>query len=125
MDFKLPNELTINDLVEFDLYTKQSDTMVETLVDLKNLEASEDLKNFVLRQGKWRGYQYGSVGNCQIGYGTKQKVNDIGLLESEAFNYWIEDFKVKERKLKGIIGNIAQHSMMPCKFILTQVVYTV
>lgn len=110
MDFKLPNELTINDLVEFDLYTKQSDTMVETLVDLKNLEASEDLKNFVLRQGKWRGYQYGSVGNYQIGYGTKQKVNDIGLLESEAFNYWIEDFKVKERKLKGIIGNIAQLS---------------
>ena len=95
MDFKLSNELTINDLVEFDLYTKKSDTMVDTLVDLKNLEASEDLKNFVLRQGKWRGYQYGSVGNYQIGYGTKQKVNDIGLLESEAFNYWIEDFKVK------------------------------
>ena len=35
MDFKLPNELTINDLVEFDLYTKQSDTMVETPVDSK------------------------------------------------------------------------------------------
>ena len=58
--------------------------------------------------------KHGSVGNYQIGYGTKQKVNDIGLLESEAFNYWIEDFKVKERKLKGIIGNIAltKHSMM-------------
>ena len=71
--------------------------------------------------------QHGSVGNyLKIGYGTKQKVNDIGLLESEAFNYWIEDFKVKERKLKGIIGNIAsiKHSMMPVSYILTQVVYT-
>ena len=108
MEFKLSSVLTKDDLIEFDLYTKQDETMVETPIVLRNLEASDKLKNFVLRQGEWQGYQYGTIGNEYIGYGTKQKLNDIGMLESDAFNYWIEDFKTKETKLKSILGNVTQ-----------------
>lgn len=106
MEFKLSSTITEADLVEFDLYTKKSTTMVETLIDLKNLEASDGLINFILRQREWRGYQYND-GNV-IGYGTTQKTKDIGLIESEAFSFWIEDFKTTERRFKGIIGNISQ-----------------
>ncbi len=105
MEVKLSPILKEEDLVEFDLFTKKS-TMVDTLVDLKNLEASANLINFVIRKQEWRGYQYNR--GLQIGYGTKQKVDDIGLIESEAFNFWIDGFKATERRFKGILGNVSQ-----------------
>ena len=84
MEFKLSSTLTENDLIEFDLYKKKSETMVDTLKDLKDLEASDALINFIIREQEWRGYQYGS--GLLIGYGTTELLNDIGLTESEAFS---------------------------------------
>lgn len=106
MEFKLSSTLTENDLIEFDLYKKKSETMVDTLKDLKDLEASDALINFIIREQEWRGYQYDD--GLKIGYGTSQKLNDIGLKEAEAFSFWIENFKSVERKFKGILGNISQ-----------------
>lgn len=106
MEFKLSSILTEQDLIEFDLYTKKSESMVDDLKDLKNLEASSQLINFLIREQEWQGYQYGS--GLVIGYGTSEKINDIGLTESEAFSFWIDKFKFTERKFKGILGNISQ-----------------
>jgi hypothetical protein len=80
--------------------------MVDTLINIKDLEASDSLINFVLREIEWKGYQFNN--GKSIGYGTTKKLNDIGLTEVQAFSDWIEDFKVKERKFKVILGDVSQ-----------------
>ena len=82
MEIKLSSILTDNDLIEFDLYTKKSASKVDDLKLLKNLEASSELINFIIREQEWRGYQYGS--GLTIGYGTTELLNDIGLTGSSA-----------------------------------------
>ena len=106
MEIKLSSILTDNDLIEFDLYTKKSTTMVDDPKLLKNLEASSSLINFIIREQEWRGYQYGT--GLLIGYGTTELVNDIGITEAEAFSFWIDRFKSTERKFKSLLGNISE-----------------
>ncbi len=55
MQIKLPNTLTENDLIEFDLFTKMDKTVADTLVILQNLEASSALINFILREERGGG----------------------------------------------------------------------
>jgi len=108
MELKLSNNISESDLIEFDLYTTMDETGVGTLKDLKNLEASESIKNFILRQGEWRGFQYDNA--TLIGYGTKEKLNDFGLIETEAYRYWITELKKKEKSFKAIISGVPQLS---------------
>lgn len=108
MEFKLSNSISESDLVEFDLYTIMDKIKVRTLKDLKDLEASESIMNFILRQGEWRGFQYDN--GKLIGYGTKEKLEDIGLIETEAYKYWITELKKKEKTFKSIIAGIPQLS---------------
>lgn len=102
MQIKLPNTLTENDLIEFDLFTKMDKTVADTLVILQNLEASSALINFILRQNEWRGYQYSN--GTLIGYGTTEQLNGIGLTEKKSYNFWIDKFKATERRFKAKIG---------------------
>ena len=102
-DITLPNKLTDKDLVEFELFTVKNSEYVNTQIPLKNLEASDDVLNFMLRQTQWRGYSYIVPGTTTtlIGYGTSENLNSIsGLTESQAYSDWISRVKDSEKKLK-------------------------
>lgn len=130
MQNKLSNTLTENDLIEFDLFTKMNKTVTDTLVELKNLEASQELINFILRKNEWRGYQY--AGGTLIGYGTTEQLNGIGITEAKAYNFWIDKFKATERRFKAKItsdGNVhftqGQYDAMLSLFYHTGEVFNV
>lgn len=101
----LPNTLTPRDLVEFDLFPVADAGMVETQIDLINLEASETLLNFVLRQNVWSGYRYTNkkTNDVRIGYNTTTNINGNGLTEKEAYSDWIDSFKTAERRFKKLM----------------------
>lgn len=98
----LDNKITEQDLVEFNLYPIKDQTAVTQLVDIKNLEASEQLINFVIRTLGWRGYSYQVNNITLIGYGTRQNTDSKGLTEQQAYSDWINDFKSKEKKFKSL-----------------------
>ena len=101
----LPNTLTARDLVEFDLFPVTDAGMVETLIDLINLEASESVLNFVLRQSVWSGYRYTNkqTMDVRIGYNTTANINGYGLTEKDAYSDWIDSFKIAERRFKKLM----------------------
>jgi len=99
---RLSSNITDQDLIEFDLFTIKDSDMINNKILLKNLEASDDLLNFVIRQKRWRGYSYFSDGIRLIGYGLQNGSDSNGLTETEAYSYFIADFKEKERKFKKI-----------------------
>ena len=99
--FKLPNVITSKDLITWDLFPVKNSTVASTLILLQDLEASDDIINFLLRNIKWTGYYYNDVDNkLKIGYNLKGNQESPGLTEADAFNLWIADFKDKERKFK-------------------------
>jgi hypothetical protein len=103
--YKLPNTITERDLVEFDLFPVTDASAVETQIDLVNLEASELVLNFVLRQNAWSGYRYTNpkTQDIRIGYNTKSNTDGSGLTESTAYSDWIDAFKTAERKFKKLM----------------------
>lgn len=102
--FTLPNVIKQKDLIEFDLFPVADPVAASDLVTLKNLEASSQLINFMLRTIKWRGYVYLDSDNLEkIGYNLAKGIDSPGLTESESYRYWIEDFKEQERKFKKLM----------------------
>lgn len=101
--FNLPNKITDKDLVEFDLFTVKDTNTVNDKKLLKNLEASSNLINTILREKKWRGYSYIENGIRKIGYGLTIGSESDGLSEIQSYSYFIEDFKQKERNFKKIL----------------------
>lgn len=100
----LSNVLTEKDLIDFELFPVLDSAAANDLIELKYLEASDKLINFMLRQIKWRGYVYLDSDNQQkIGYNLIKGVDGDGLTEAEAYRYWIEDFKDTERKFKKLM----------------------
>ena len=61
--FKLPNVITSKDLITWDLFPVKNSTVASTLILLQDLEASDDIINFLLRNIKWTGYCYNDVDN--------------------------------------------------------------
>ena len=99
--FKLPNIISNNDLISWDLFPVKDAALASTLIPLQNLEASSDIINFILRNIKWTGYCYNGIDNkLKIGYNLQGSEDIQGLTEADAFNLWIADFKDKERKFK-------------------------
>ena len=99
----LPNTISSTQLIETDLFTVLDDTAVNTLVDKTNLEASDSIIQFMSGNTGWLGYKHDTkTGVTRIGYNTKdqQVVQGPGLLETEAYSYWIADVKAKERIFK-------------------------
>jgi hypothetical protein len=103
--YRLPNTITQQDLVEFDLFPVTDSDAVSTQIDLINLEASQLVLNFVLRQTAWSGYRYTNpkTADLRIGYNTTVNTNGVGLTESQAYSDWIDAFKTAERKFKKLM----------------------
>lgn len=101
--YTLPNIITKDDLIPFDLFPVSDQDAATKLVNIKFLEASDKLINFVIRNIKWRGYAYKDVDNqVKIGYNLTEGVNSLGLTEEQSYNIWIDKFKEKERLFKKI-----------------------
>jgi len=94
--FKLKAVVDSSNLIDYGLFTVIDSSAVNTLIDLKTLEASDKLINIKIRNTKWLGYAKGSV----IGYKTTTQLTGDGLTEAAAYTLWIEKFKDKERAFK-------------------------
>jgi len=103
--FTLSNEITEKDLLSFELFTPTNTITTSELIPLVELEASEDILNYQIRNIKWTGYKNSSIDKTHsIGYNLTTDLNGKGLTESDAYNYWIDDFKTKERKFKKLMS---------------------
>jgi hypothetical protein len=94
--FNLKSVIDSSNLIDYGLFTVIDSSAVNTLIDLKDLEASDKLINIKIRNTKWLGYAKSSV----IGYKTNTQLTGNGLTESEAYTLWIEIFKDKEKAFK-------------------------
>jgi len=108
--FVLPNTLTENDLVEFDLFTNKDSTLTDTKLVLTDLEASASIISYILKQKSWQAYTTYVGTTPVIGYGLSSGSDSNGLTEAEAYSYFIQDLKVKERAFKKLLplANISQ-----------------
>lgn len=107
IEIRLPNTISTTDLIETDLFTVLDDGLVNTIVPLKDLEASESILQFMYGNAGWRGYKYISKhGTTVIGYAQvlSEEFDKKGLLETEAYSYWIAEIKRKERAFKKNIS---------------------
>lgn len=100
----LSNKITEKDLIDFELFPVIDSAAANDLVELKYLEASDKLINFMLRNIKWQGHVYLDSDNQQkIGYNLAVGLDSDGLTEQQAYRYWIEKFKETERKFKKLM----------------------
>jgi len=101
--YTLPNTISKEDLLPFDLFPVADITLAKTLVPIKNLETSPAMMNLMLRNIGWKGYAYKDVDNVtKIGYNLVDGVDSVGLTEATAFDKWIKNFKDAERRFKEI-----------------------
>jgi GH24 family phage-related lysozyme (muramidase) len=99
----LSNTLTEEDLLPFDLFKVANVETATKLIPIRNLEASSNIINLLLRKITWHGYSYlDSDGVRKIGYNLTDGVDGNGLTEEEAYDKWIGVFKDAERKFKKI-----------------------
>lgn len=100
----LDNKIKNSDLIEFDLFTVKNEEMLRTDILVKDLEASDQLINFILQQYYWKAFKSldFKTKDVTIGYGeTETKfLESEGLTESDAYDIWIGKFKEKERRFK-------------------------
>lgn len=101
--YTLPNTITKDDLLPFDLFPVIDTSLATTIVPIKNLETSPAMINLMLRNIGWKGYAYKSVDNTiRIGYNLTDGIDSEGLTEDQAFNKWIKKFKSAERRFKEV-----------------------
>lgn len=109
--FTKENIITEKELIEFDLFNILDNDAVNTLVLVKDLEASESIINLILRKLKWSGFSYiDKDGVTKIGYGTTNNITSEGLTEQDSYFNFIDLFKNKEKQFKRIIpvDNLSQ-----------------
>lgn len=100
----LPNTITDDMLVDYTIFNVANSDYVNNLQPIKNLEASEELINFVLRTEDYVPYAHLDVdGVMKIGYNLNIETNGNGLTEQEAYNIFIDQLKIAERKLKQLL----------------------
>jgi GH24 family phage-related lysozyme (muramidase) len=101
--YTLPNTITKEDLLPFDLFPVADNTLAREIVPIRNLETSPAMINLILRNIGWKGYAYKDVDNViKIGYNLVDGVDGEGLTEESAFNKWIKVFKDAERRFKEV-----------------------
>jgi len=101
--YTLSNTISENDLIEFDLFTNLDSTMTDTKKPLTDLEASSNIISFIIKQKSWSPFTYTVNSLPVIGYGFSNGSDSIGLTEAEAYSFFIEDLKNKERSFKKIL----------------------
>lgn len=97
-----PNVVTDEMVIDFDSLPHKSD-YATTLIPLNELEASEKLLNFALRQKPYHPFKnkYVKTQETYIGYGGSRNITSpYGVLEPAAYSEWIEKFKDSERNFK-------------------------
>lgn len=98
-----PNKVSKEMLIDFEVFPKVEANINSVMIPLSDLEASDLLINFALRQTPYVPFKHKNkkTKKMQIGYGlTKQIDNPVALEESDAYAFWIENFKDKERAFK-------------------------
>lgn len=100
----LPNVITKDMLVDFSLFRVKDSDAVYTQQPIKNLEASDNVINFILRTENFVPYvNYDLDGNKKIGYNLEVDVDGNGLTEEQAYNIFIEQLKIAERNFKRLV----------------------
>lgn len=101
--FTLPNVVSEDMLIPFDLFPVKDVTAATEIKELRHLEASNEIINFLLRHIGWHGFKKLSVDNTiKIGYNLDVDLDSEGLTEEQAYNIWIDHFKERERAFKKI-----------------------
>ena len=102
--FVLSNTITEDTLVDYTIFTVKNSDRVNNLQPIKNLEASDELINFIIRTEDYVPYAYLDVdGITKIGYNLSIETNGNGLTEQEAYTIFIDQLKIAERKLKQLL----------------------
>lgn len=100
----LPNVITSDMLIDFSVFGKKNDSYVDELLPLRNLEASSELINFIVRTEKYTPYVHLDVDdNKKIGYNLVTDIGGTGLTEANAYTIFINELKIAERKLKKLL----------------------
>ena len=103
--FNFPDVINEKTLIDFSLFSVIDNDIASNEILVKDLEASENLMNYVIRTISWTGYRKTIEGVEYIGYknSLSENLESEGLTESAAFALWIEQFKDKERRFKKIL----------------------
>ena len=103
--FNFPNVINEKTLIDFSLFSVIDNNALTNEIILKNLEASENVMNYILRTMGWSGYRKSVDGIEYIGYKdiTTEVLEGDGVTEASAYTNWIERFKDKERRFKKLL----------------------
>ena len=103
--FNFPNVINEKTLIDFSLFSVIDNDALTNEIILKNLEASENVMNHILRTMGWSGYKKSVNGIEYIGYKdtTTEVLESDGVTEASAYTNWIERFKDKERRFKKLL----------------------
>lgn len=103
--FNFPNVINEKNLIDFSLFSIINDTTANTEISVKNLEASDNIINYIIRTMGWCGYKKVINGIETIGYRntTTADLESDGLTEDQAYTIWIGYFKDQERKFKRLL----------------------
>lgn len=100
--FNFGNIVNEKTLIDFSLFSVIDSDRTDNEIILKNLEASDEVMNHIIRSMGWNGYKKTIDGETFIGYKnrTPSDVESDGITEAVAYNQWIERFKDDERRFK-------------------------
>ena len=100
----LPNIITEDMLIDYTVFNVVNASYVNEQKLVKDFEASNELINFILRTENYTPYAHLNVdGNTTIGYNLNIDTDGNGLTEIEAYNIFIDQLKIAERKLKKLL----------------------
>jgi hypothetical protein len=103
--FNFGNVVNDKTLIDFSLFSIIDTSTARDEVFVKDLEASDNVMNYIIRTMGWSGYQKTVDGITKIGY-KSTTVDDIegnGVTEDSAYTAWIELFKDRERRFKKLL----------------------
>jgi hypothetical protein len=103
--FNFPNIINEKNLIDFSLFSVISNTTANDEILVKNLEASDNVMNYIIRTMGWNGYRKTIDGIERIGYSnvTLSDLNSNGLTEDTSYTIWIGYFKDKEKRFKKLL----------------------
>ena len=118
-----PVIITPETVIDYTRWTISVTATVVTEQEVRVLEASSDIMNYVLRQFKWTPYRYTLDNIVKIGYNSSNHINGNGLLEADAYSDWLIEFKTVERKFKRLLPithmSQSQYDALLCLYYFT------
>lgn len=100
----LPATITKDMLKDFTVFGVKNSDYVNNEKLIKDLEASDEVINFIIRTEGYTPYAHLDVdGKQKIGYNLTIDLSGNGLTEQQAYSIFIEQLKIAERKLKKLL----------------------